>query len=94
MPTSAPRSAFSGGFPRSHPKIWPIFGVQLHGAVGAHAVGYNMLCCLYPFRAFHASKWKLCDKTVPIAQRLQVFDKMVTPVVCFAAGHRAIHMQK
>ena len=42
-------------------------------------------------RAFHANKWILCDKGVSILHRLRYFDKVVSPVACFGASHRAIH---
>ena len=41
-------------------------------------------------RAFHANKWILCDKGLSISHRLQ-FDKVVSPVACSGASHRAIH---
>ena len=42
-------------------------------------------------RVFHANKWILCDKGVSILHRLRYFDKVVSPVACFGASHRAIH---
>ena len=44
-------------------------------------------------RAFYANKSILSDKRVSIAQRLAYFDAMVTPVACFASGHRKIYKQ-
>ena len=44
-------------------------------------------------RAFFANKSILSDKSVSIAQRLAYFDAMVTPVACFASGHRKIYKQ-
>ena len=44
-------------------------------------------------RAFYANKSILSDKSVSIAQRLAYFDAMVTPVACFASGHRKIYKQ-
>ena len=44
-------------------------------------------------RAFCANKSILSDKSVSIAQRLAYFDGMVTPVACFASGHRKIYNQ-
>ena len=41
-------------------------------------------------RAFYANKSILSDKSVSITQRLAYFDAMVTPVACFASGHRKI----
>ena len=42
-------------------------------------------------RAFHANKWILCDKGVSILHRLRYFEKVISPVACFGASHRAIH---
>ena len=42
---------------------------------------------------FYANKSILSDKSVSIAQRLAYFDAMVTPVACFASGHRKIYKQ-
>ena len=42
-------------------------------------------------RAFHANKWTLCDKGVSILHRLRYFEKIISPVACFGASHRAIH---
>ena len=39
-------------------------------------------------RAFHANRWILTDAS--LASRLRYFDTVITPVACFAAGHRAI----
>ena len=44
-------------------------------------------------RAFYANKLILSHKSVSIAQRLAYFDAMVTPVACFASGHRKIYKQ-
>ena len=44
-------------------------------------------------RIFFAIKSILFDKSVSIAQRLAYFDAMVTPVACFASGHRKIYKQ-
>ena len=41
-------------------------------------------------RAFFANKQILLDRNVCLKQRLEFFDAVVTPVACFAAGHRAI----
>ena len=43
--------------------------------------------------AFYANKSILSDKSVSIAHRLVYFDAMVTPVACFASGHRKIYKQ-
>ena len=42
-------------------------------------------------RAFHANKWILCGKGVSILHRLRYFEKVISPVACFGASHRAIH---
>ena len=42
-------------------------------------------------RAFHANKWILCDKGVSVLHRLRYFEKVISPVACFGASHRAIH---
>ena len=44
-------------------------------------------------RAVYANKSILSDKSVSIAERLAYFDAMVTPVACFASGHRKIYKQ-
>ena len=45
-------------------------------------------------RAFYANKSILSDKSVSIAQGLAYyFDALVTPVACFASGHRKINTQ-
>ena len=41
-------------------------------------------------RAFHANRWILTDRHVSLATRVRYFDTVITPVACFAAGHRAI----
>ena len=43
------------------------------------------------FLSLHVQKWILCDKMVSMASRLKFFDAMITPVVCFGAGHRKIY---
>ena len=42
-------------------------------------------------KAFFANRNIFCNKTVSLVKRLQFFDKIVTPVACFAAGHRKIY---
>ena len=42
-------------------------------------------------RAFHANTWILCDKGVSSSHRLPYFEKIISPVACFGASHRAIH---
>ena len=44
-------------------------------------------------RAFWSKKWILCDKKVPLRLRIELFDAVVTPVACFAAGHRKIYQR-
>ena len=42
-------------------------------------------------KAFFANRWILTDHQVSIATRLKYFDKVVTTVACFAAGHGALY---
>ena len=42
-------------------------------------------------KTFFANRNILCNKSVSLVKRLQFFDKIVTPVACFAAGHRKIY---
>ena len=42
-------------------------------------------------KTFFANKNILCNKAVSLVKRLQFFDKIVTPVACFAAGHRKFY---
>ncbi len=42
-------------------------------------------------KTFFANRNILCNKAVSLVKRLQFFDKIVTPVACFAAGHRKIY---
>ena len=42
-------------------------------------------------RAFNANRWILCDSKVSIAQKLEYFDRVISPIACFAAGHRTIY---
>ena len=42
-------------------------------------------------RAFFANRNILCNKAVSLKKRLHFFDKIITPVACFAAGHRKIY---
>ena len=42
-------------------------------------------------RAFFANRNILCNKAVSLRKRLHFFDKIITPVACFAAGHRKIY---
>ena len=44
-------------------------------------------------KAFHANKWILTDKNVSIADRVRYFQTVVTPVACFAAGHRVLYRE-
>ena len=41
-------------------------------------------------RAFHSNKWIFLDKNVSINSKLKLFEATVTPIACFAAGHRSI----
>ena len=42
-------------------------------------------------KAFFADRWILTDHQVSIATKLKYFDKVVSTVACFAAGHRALY---
>ena len=42
-------------------------------------------------KAYHANKWILEHRRVPISQRLRYFDAVVSSVACFAGGHRTIY---
>ena len=42
-------------------------------------------------KVFHANKWILCDKGVSVLHRLRYFERVISPVACFGASHRAIH---
>ena len=42
-------------------------------------------------RVLHAKKWTLCDKGVSILHKLRYFEKVISPVACFGASHRATH---
>ena len=44
-------------------------------------------------KAYHANKWILEDRTVPISKRLRYFDAVVSSVACFASGHRTIYKE-
>ena len=44
-------------------------------------------------KAFFANKTILCDRTVPVKDRLRYFDAVVTPVAVFGSGHRTIHQK-
>ena len=42
-------------------------------------------------RAFNANRWVLCSPKVSLAQKLEYFDRVISPIACFAAGHRTIY---
>ena len=42
-------------------------------------------------RAFLANGWILRDRNVSLCSRLRYFHAIITPVACFAAGHRAVY---
>ena len=42
-------------------------------------------------KSFYANGWILRDRNVSLSKRLKFFDAVVSPVACFAAGHRTIH---
>ena len=44
-------------------------------------------------KAYHANKWILEDRRVPISQRLRYFDSVVSSAACFAGGHRTIYQE-
>ena len=65
-----------------------VFGCLLHPGGYHHAdVDFHLQAAS---RAFHANQWILTDRHVSLATRLRYFDTVITPVACFAAGHRAI----
>ena len=43
-------------------------------------------------KSFHANKWMLTDKRASLKSRLRFFEGVVTPVVIFAAAHRAVYV--
>ena len=63
-------------------------GCLLH-AGGCHDadIDFHLQAAL---RAFNANRWILIDRHVSLATRLRYFDTIITPVACFAAGHRMI----
>ena len=44
-------------------------------------------------RVFNANRWILCDSRIAISKRLEYFDCVISPVACYAAGHRSIYKQ-
>ena len=44
-------------------------------------------------KSYHANKWILEDRRVPISQCLRYFDAVVSSVACFAGGHRTIYQE-
>ena len=44
-------------------------------------------------RAWFVHKWVLCDKNIPLGLRLKFFNAVITPVACFAAGHRTLYLR-
>ena len=42
-------------------------------------------------KAFNANRWILCDPKVLIAQKIEYFDRVISPIACFAAGHRTVY---
>ena len=65
-----------------------LLGRLLH-AGGCHDadIDFHLQAAL---RAFNANRWILIDRHVSLATRLRYFDTIITPVACFAAGHRMI----
>ena len=44
-------------------------------------------------QSYHANKWILEDRRVPISQRLRYFGAVVSSAACFAGGHRTIYQE-
>ena len=44
-------------------------------------------------KAFFVNKRILCDRTVPVNDRLEYFDAVVSPVAAFGSGHRTLHQK-
>ena len=44
-------------------------------------------------RVFNANRWILCDSRIAISKRMEYFDCVISPVACYAAGHRSIYKQ-
>ena len=42
-------------------------------------------------KVFNANTWILCDPKVSIAQKIEYFDRVISPIACFAAGHRTVY---
>ena len=42
-------------------------------------------------KTFNANRWILCDPKVSIAQKIEYFDRIISPIACFAAGHRTVY---
>ena len=42
-------------------------------------------------RAWFVHKWMLCDKHIRLGLHLKFFNAVITPVACFAAGHRTLY---
>ena len=63
-------------------------GCLLH-AGGCHDadIDFHLQAAL---RTFNANRWILTDRHVSLATRFQYFGTIITPVACFAAGHRKI----
>ena len=56
-----------------------------NAGTGQHGIAHRLQTGA---RAFHVNTWVLCDKMVSMAFHPECFDAMLTPAVCFAAGHR------
>ena len=64
-------------------------GSKLHqGDVSITCLKHHLL---QASRAFFANRRILQDHKVSIATRLKYFEKVVTTVACFAAGHRVLY---
>ena len=42
-------------------------------------------------KIFNANRWILCDIPVASAKRLEYLDCVISPVACYAAGHKSIY---
>ena len=40
---------------------------------------------------FGPNRWILCDPKVSIAQKIEYFDRVISPIACFAAAHRPVY---
>ena len=52
---------------------------------------FFFVTCLRLGSLTNANRWILCDTEVAIAKRLEYFDCVISPVACYAAGHKSIY---